>query len=177
MYHYLVSLAASWVNIMDEDGYSDDDGFSPLVRTRLSWLDNAVFPSRGMTAMEVSYCLLVEYLTCIWVFETSATPSQEVDSTDESNSDDLEVALENAYFQAKAEKDENPGEALSGFLQVLALEERRGEWGFKALKQMMKMHFRRVCMCGGRVCMCEGRVYTCEGRVCTLYVWGDDVYA
>ena len=79
--------------------------------------------------------------------------SQEVDSTDESNSDDLEVALENAYFQAKAEKEENPGNALSGFRQVLGLEEKRGEWGFKALKQMMKLNFRRVCVC---VCVCVG---------------------
>ena len=74
-----------------------------------------------------------------------------MDSTDESNSDDLEVALENAYFQAKAEKEENPGNALSGFRQVLGLEEKRGEWGFKALKQMMKLNFRRVCVC---VCVC-----------------------
>ena len=81
--------------------------------------------------------------------------SQEVDSTDESNSDDLEVALENAYFQAKAEKEENPGNALSGFRQVLGLEEKRGEWGFKALKQMMKLNFRRVCVCVC-VCVCGG---------------------
>ena len=37
--------------------------------------------------------------------------------------------------------------AANGFfmcIQVLSLEERRGEWGFKALKQMMKILFKLV---------------------------------
>ena len=30
------------------------------------------------------------------------------------------------------------------YVQVLELEDRKGEWGFKALKQMMKILFRKV---------------------------------
>ena len=30
------------------------------------------------------------------------------------------------------------------YMQVLELEDRKGEWGFKALKQMMKILFRKV---------------------------------
>lgn len=33
-------------------------------------------------------------------------------------------------------------EALDGFKQVLEMEESKGEWGFKALKQIVKLHYR-----------------------------------
>ena len=33
------------------------------------------------------------------------------------------------------------------YIQVLELEETKGEWGFKALKQMIKLHFKLVCAC------------------------------
>ena len=33
--------------------------------------------------------------------------------------------------------------ALSGFEEVVTMEEEKGEWGFKAYKQMVKLHFKR----------------------------------
>ena len=33
--------------------------------------------------------------------------------------------------------------ALSGFEEVVSMEEEKGEWGFKAYKQMVKLHFKR----------------------------------
>ncbi|XP_003382930.1 PREDICTED: COP9 signalosome complex subunit 2-like [Amphimedon queenslandica] len=53
-----------------------------------------------------------------------------------------DVDLENQYYNSKALKEDEPEAALSSFAQVLELEEEKGEWGFKALKQMMKLHFR-----------------------------------
>lgn len=53
-----------------------------------------------------------------------------------------DVDLENQYYTAKGFKtDGNIGEALMQFEKVLELEEEKGEWGFKALKQMIKITF------------------------------------
>lgn len=52
--------------------------------------------------------------------------------------------LENQYYNSKGLKEEEPEAALASFNQVLELEEEKGEWGFKALKQMMKLHFKLV---------------------------------
>ncbi|CAK5075553.1 unnamed protein product [Meloidogyne enterolobii] len=53
-----------------------------------------------------------------------------------------DVALENQYYAAKALKSEgNQSAALTSFQRVLELETEKGDWGFKALKQMMKLTF------------------------------------
>lgn len=53
-----------------------------------------------------------------------------------------DVDLENQYYNAKALKDEKDlGGALQGFEKVLDIETTKGEWGFKALKQMVKITF------------------------------------
>ena len=52
--------------------------------------------------------------------------------------------LENQYYNSKALKEDDPPAALDSFVQVLELEEEKGEWGFKALKQMMQLHFKLV---------------------------------
>ncbi|KAJ3122568.1 COP9 signalosome complex subunit 2 [Nowakowskiella sp. JEL0407] len=63
---------------------------------------------------------------------------------DEDGDDDEEeegVDLENKYYNAKALKEDNPEEALIEFQSVVDTENEqgKGEWGFKALKQMMKL--------------------------------------
>lgn len=60
---------------------------------------------------------------------------------DESESDG-NIPLENSYYSAKGLKDENPKEAIKEFQNVLDKEEEKGDWGFKALKQMIKTSFR-----------------------------------
>ena len=55
--------------------------------------------------------------------------------------------LENQYYNSKALKEESPAAALESFQRVLDLEAangegEKGEWGFKALKQMIKINFR-----------------------------------
>merc|ERR1712130_162537 len=61
--------------------------------------------------------------------------------SEDSNSEP-DVDLENQYYNAKSQKDDDPDAALSGFSRVLELEEEKGEWGFKALKQQTKINFR-----------------------------------
>ena len=41
-------------------------------------------------------------------------------------------------------KESDPAGALQSFQRVLDLEEDKGDWGFKALKQMIKINFRLV---------------------------------
>lgn len=60
-----------------------------------------------------------------------------------------DVDLENQYYTAKTLKDEKKiDEALQGFERVLELETEKGEWGFKALKQMVKITFATVSVTG-----------------------------
>jgi len=59
-------------------------------------------------------------------------------SEDESEQD---VGLENQYYNSKALKEEDPQSALDCFQSVLDMEEEKGDWGFKALKQMTKINF------------------------------------
>jgi hypothetical protein len=52
--------------------------------------------------------------------------------------------LENQYYNSKALKEDNPKAALESFKKVLELEQEKGEWGFRALKQMIKINFKLV---------------------------------
>ena len=53
--------------------------------------------------------------------------------------------MENQYYNSKALKEEDPKGALESFQKVLDLEgSDKGEWGFKALKQMIKINFKLV---------------------------------
>jgi len=53
-----------------------------------------------------------------------------------------DVQLENQYYAAKGLKsDGDTNEALKAFNRVLELETEKGDWGFKALKQMVKLTF------------------------------------
>jgi COP9 signalosome complex subunit 2 len=55
-----------------------------------------------------------------------------------------DVDLENQYYNSKALKEDSPALALDSFKHVLELEQEKGEWGFKALKQMIKIYFSLV---------------------------------
>lgn len=53
--------------------------------------------------------------------------------------------MENQYYNSKALKEDEPHAALASFQKVLDLENgEKGEWGFKALKQMIKINFKLV---------------------------------
>ena len=61
------------------------------------------------------------------------------------------MAQENQYYSAKALKSEGDlNGALQTFQEVVKTESERnekGDWGFKALKQMTKITFQSVCDC------------------------------
>jgi len=82
------------------------------------------------------------------------------DDDEEDNQDDFEIAIENAYYNAKGLKESSMAEAEMAFLGVISTEQaemakqeagdgggdggsspkKYGPWGFKALKQLMKLH-------------------------------------
>lgn len=60
----------------------------------------------------------------------------------EDSGSEPDVDLENQYYNSKSMKEINPKQALMSFQKVLELQgSTKGVWGFKALKQMVKIHF------------------------------------
>ena len=62
----------------------------------------------------------------------------EYESDEESEPD---VEIENQYYNAKGQKEDDPAEALAGFELVVGMQDEKDEWGFKALSQMVKLNF------------------------------------
>ena len=99
----------------------------------------------------VVYCLFQICYTCF-----SPTRSNMSDDDDMVGNDDFELEyentdeepdadLENQYYNSKALKEDDPLAAIESFKKVLTLEQKsgdKGDWGFKALKQMMKIYFK-----------------------------------
>ncbi|KAK4227499.1 putative COP9 signalosome complex subunit 2 [Podospora fimiseda] len=61
---------------------------------------------------------------------------------DDGDDDNGDVDIENKYYNAKQIKTSDPEEALADFLSIPALEAEKGEWGFKGLKQAIKLEFK-----------------------------------
>ncbi|KAL9101029.1 MAG: hypothetical protein Q9163_003671 [Psora crenata] len=61
---------------------------------------------------------------------------------DDEEEDVGDVGIENKYYNAKQMKADNPGEATVEFLCLPAMEEEKGDWGFKGLKQATKLEFK-----------------------------------
>ncbi|KAI0913070.1 putative COP9 signalosome subunit 2 [Ustulina deusta] len=61
---------------------------------------------------------------------------------DNDEDDSADVDIENKYYNAKQMKGSDPEEAIEEFLGIPALESEKGEWGFKGLKQAIKLEFR-----------------------------------
>lgn len=62
----------------------------------------------------------------------------EEDSGDESP----DVDIENRYYNAKQMKVNDPEAAINEFLEVVKSEKEKGDWGFKGLKQAIKLEFK-----------------------------------
>ena len=64
-------------------------------------------------------------------------------SDDEDEDEDLDADIENQYYNSKGLLESGSAqEALDGFASVIEMESEPGEWGFKALKQTVKLHFK-----------------------------------
>ncbi|ORY67742.1 PCI domain-containing protein [Pseudomassariella vexata] len=64
----------------------------------------------------------------------------EYEDDDEEESGD--VGIENKYYNAKQMKSSDPEDAIVEFLGIPPLEKEKGDWGFKGLKQAIKLEFR-----------------------------------
>jgi COP9 signalosome complex subunit 2 len=64
----------------------------------------------------------------------------EYEEDDDDNADDVDI--ENKYYNAKQLKLTDPKDAIIEFLGIPPLEEEKGEWGFKGLKQAIKLEFK-----------------------------------
>ncbi|KAI6089724.1 PCI-domain-containing protein [Hypoxylon rubiginosum] len=61
---------------------------------------------------------------------------------DDDDDDSGDVDIENKYYNAKQLKSTEPEEAIEEFLGIPPLESEKGDWGFKGLKQAIKLEFR-----------------------------------
>lgn len=74
-----------------------------------------------------------------------ASDDEEYDFDYEDDDDDEDsgaVDIENKYYNAKQMKLSEPEEAIDEFLGVPDLEQEKGDWGFKGLKQAIKLEFK-----------------------------------
>lgn len=61
---------------------------------------------------------------------------------DDEDEGDTDIDIENKYYNAKALKDDQPAAAIEALKGVLEQEgDQKGDWGFKALKQICKISF------------------------------------
>ncbi|KAK1925355.1 endopeptidase [Papiliotrema laurentii] len=60
---------------------------------------------------------------------------------DDEEMDDVAGDVENQYYKAKALKEDDAEAALKAFRAIVDEQAEKGEWGFKALKQMTKMNY------------------------------------
>ncbi|OAY72989.1 COP9 signalosome complex subunit 2 [Ananas comosus] len=58
--------------------------------------------------------------------------------------EEQDVDIENQYYNSKGLVETDPEGALAGFAEVVRMEPEKAEWGFKALKQTVKLYYRLV---------------------------------
>ncbi|KAK1833208.1 PCI domain-containing protein [Podospora conica] len=61
---------------------------------------------------------------------------------EEEDDESGDVDIENKYYNAKQTKASDPKDAIDEFLAIPALESEKGEWGFKGIKQAIKLEFK-----------------------------------
>lgn len=68
-----------------------------------------------------------------------ATARYDFEYEEDEEDDSGDVDIENKYYNAKQMKMADPEDALAEFLEIQSLEQEKGEWGFKGLKQAIKL--------------------------------------
>ncbi|XP_022890689.1 COP9 signalosome complex subunit 2-like [Olea europaea var. sylvestris] len=58
--------------------------------------------------------------------------------------EEQDVDIENQYYNSKGLVETDPEAALEGFAEVVRMEPDKAEWGFKALKQTVKLYYKLV---------------------------------
>ncbi|KAJ8113948.1 hypothetical protein ONZ43_g5025 [Nemania bipapillata] len=73
--------------------------------------------------------------------QESDAEEYDFDYEDSDEQDSGDVGIENKYYNAKQTKKGDPEGTIEEFLGIPALEPTKGEWGFKGLKQAIKLEF------------------------------------
>jgi hypothetical protein len=82
------------------------------------------------------------FLGLAFPLHTNISPcSYDFEYEDDDDDQEGAVDVENKYYNAKQMKADSPEDAIIEFLGVPALEEEKGDWGFKGLKQAIKLEF------------------------------------
>ncbi|KAF9210660.1 COP9/signalosome complex subunit Csn2 [Podila verticillata] len=76
-----------------------------------------------------------------FMMEEEEDEDYDFDYEDE-DGEEPDVDLENKYYNAKGHKEDEPETALIEFQGVVEAETEKGDWGFKSLKQMVKLSFK-----------------------------------
>ncbi|KAI4196881.1 MAG: hypothetical protein LQ350_006250 [Teloschistes chrysophthalmus] len=74
--------------------------------------------------------------------QESDNEEYEFEYEDDDDQEGGDVGIENKYYNAKQMKADNPDEAVDEFLGVPTMEPEKGDWGFKGLKQAVKLEFK-----------------------------------
>lgn len=77
------------------------------------------------------------------MYDEDEEDMQEDEEENEEDDEDPSVKIENEYYNAKGTIEEDEAAAVEGFENVVKLETEKGEWGFKALKKLIKLYFNK----------------------------------
>lgn len=69
-------------------------------------------------------------------------PRYDFEYEEDDDDDSSDVDIENKYYNAKQLKQTDPEDAIGEFLGIPPIEKEKGEWGFKGLKQAIKLEFK-----------------------------------
>lgn len=76
--------------------------------------------------------------------DDAADEDYDFDYEEDDDGEDVDADIENMYYQAKGKKASDVDGAIQDFQRVVDKETQKGDWGFKALKQMTKINFQRA---------------------------------
>jgi len=82
-------------------------------------------------------------MTLQFLMDDAADEDYDFDYEEDDDGEDVDADIENMYYQAKGKKGSDVDGAIDDFKRVVEKEAQKGDWGFKALKQMTKINFRR----------------------------------
>jgi hypothetical protein len=79
---------------------------------------------------------------CTAPHELTEAPRYDFEYEEDEDDESGDVDIENKYYNAKQLKLTDPDDAIAEFLSIPLLEQEKGEWGFKGLKQAIKLEFK-----------------------------------
>lgn len=78
-----------------------------------------------------------------FIMDDAADEDYDFEYEEDDDLDDADADIENRYYNAKNIRGSDPDGAIQELKAVVQAEKEKGDWGFKALKQMTKINFHR----------------------------------